>query len=165
MSQEDGPTPGLEPVITITLGSSQMRARRPSRGDDAEITRRYVAKLIAAAPAIADAALIDVARMTLDHYDGANLFAEAQFEVLLVPRRYTDGSTTEFGESAPDHWFRSVKGVGGQDGIRVVSFDRVPPREFDRAREQLADALVEKKSVDDLVPSSSTDTAPTQTSG
>ncbi len=165
MSSETGPTPGQDPVITITLGSSQIRARRPSRGDEADINRRYVAKLIAAAPPVADAALIDVARMALDHYDGANLFAEAQFEVLLVPRRYSDGSTAELGESAPEHWLRAVRGLGGEEIGRVVSFDRVPPREFDRAREQLAAALFEKKSVDDLEPSSSTDTAPTQTSG
>ena len=160
----EGPTPGLDPVITLNLGSTQLRVRRPSRGDESEIKRRYVQKLLAAAPPIADSALMDLARLTLDRYDGANLYAEAQFEVLLMPRRYVGGEES-LGESAPDHWFRSIFGVDKQPIGRVVSFDRVATGEFDRAAEMFRAALEEKKSGGGSERLTSIDTAQTPSSG
>ncbi len=164
ISPDGGPTPGFDPTVTIQLGSDQIVARRPSRGDESEIQRRYVRKLMLAAEPFDDAARIDVSRMLLDRYDGGNLHAEAQFEVLLVPRAY-GGVEQSLGETAPDRWFRHVKGAGGESIGRVVSFDRVSPEEFQRAAVALNDALAQKKSAANSAPLSSTGTAPIPTSG
>jgi hypothetical protein len=164
LSPEGGPTPGLDPTVTIQLGSDQLVARRPSRGDESEIQRRYVRKLMLAALPLDDAARIDVARMLLDRYDGGNLHAEAQFEVLLVPRSYA-GGVQSLGESAPERWFRQLTGPGGENLGRVVSFDQVSPEEFSRAAIALGEALEQKKSAGISAPSTSTGTAPIPTSG
>lgn len=160
----EGPTPGSDQLIVINLGSSQLRARRPSRGDEAEIQRRFVRKLMQAAMPMEDAARIDVARMILDRYDGGNLHAEAQLEVLLLPRIY-GGVPQSVGESAPAHWYRDVVATDGTQLGRVVSFDNVPTEEFERGARELAAAIAQKKSDVRSPQPTSTGSAPNQSSG
>jgi hypothetical protein len=153
------PTPGIDRTVQFFVRGNEFRFRLPTRADNAEILRRYTAKLMRACPPLGDLAAQEVAKETLGSLDGGGLLSEARLEVLLLPR----AGAAALGEHAPAHWLREVKDPDGTTVIaRSVAFDDVDPDEFDEVARFVDDQLAQKKS-----PSpnpSSTDTARDTTS-
>lgn len=156
MSPSPEITPGENRLVTFHVGQKEFRARRPTRADDREIKRRYVAKLLGVAPPIPDYTSLQVAQGMLEQLDGGDLYAEAQFEVLLLPRRVR-GVDASIGEHAPEDWYlRFEDGQGGE--ARIISFEKVDTAELREAAGKLDEALAAQKK-SDQPPSSSTATA------
>lgn len=130
-------SPARRPVITFTVGGHEFVLRRPTRADEAQIWRTYAMKIGLACPSIADAAGAESARATIEGLDGANLYAEARFEVLLAPRL----GASDLGEHAPVHWIRELKDADGKAIGKVIAFDEVDPDEFAEAARLVDQAL------------------------
>lgn len=127
-------TPGVDRVKVFRVGAHEYGFRRPSRGDLAEIWRRFAAKLIVTG--------IQTESDVLSQHDGMPLLWEARLEVGLVPRLARLNGTAValgIGERAPAHWLQEVEGQPAR-----ISFDNVDPDEFDAVCEQL-EVLFKKK--------------------
>lgn len=124
--QPSSPTPGVDRIVSFFVRGSEFRVRRPSRGDNAEILRRYTAKLMRACPALGDFATAEVAKEALTSLDGGSLLSEARLEVLLLPRV---GTATD--EHPPAHWLHEIRDPDQRVIARSVIFDQVDPEEFD----------------------------------
>jgi len=134
-------TPGVDRVVRFALNGSEFGCRRPSRGDLAEIHRRFAMKLT----------LTGVAGESdiLNAYDGGALLWEARFEVCLLPR-LKNGQALNLGERAPTHWTEQIGHNGA--GLRtVISFADVDPDEFDDACEA-CEAVFKKKATTPETP-------------
>lgn len=156
--QPAGVTPGTDRTVQFFVNGGEFRLRRPSRADDAEILRRYTAKIMRACPPMAGIDAQEVAKETLNNLDGGSLLSESRLEVLLTPRV----GAASFGEHAPAHWYRALSGPDGQVIERVIAFDDVELQEFDEVARYVDQALAPKKKPE---PPASTGSAPGQTSG
>lgn len=152
--QPAGATPGQDRAIQFFVRGGEFRLRRPTRGDQAEILRRYTAKLMRACPPFGDLASQEVAKETLNGIDGGNLLTEARLEVLLLPRP----DATPYAERAPSHWLRQLKDPDGKVVATTISFDDVDTEEFDEVARFVDEALAKKKA--ESPTATSTDTAP-----
>lgn len=136
------PTPGVDRTVQFFVHGHEFRFRLPTRADNAEILRRYTAKLMRACPPLGDLAAQEVAKETLGSLDGGGLLSEARLEVLLLPRV----GAAALGERAPAHWLREVTDPDGATVIaRSVAFDDVDPEEFDEVAQFVDDRLAQKK--------------------
>jgi hypothetical protein len=156
MSEQAGATPGVDRIIQFFVRGGEFRLRRPTRGDQAEILRRFTARLMRATPPLGDYTSQEIAKETLNGLDGGNLFSEARFEVLLLPRK----NAADLGERAPAHWYSELKDPDQRVIAKVIAFDDVDPDEFAEAAKFVDDAL-QKKSAP--ATPSSTATAPSPT--
>jgi hypothetical protein len=152
-------TPGVDRILTLNPGANELRIRRPSRADQAEIWRRYSEKLARAGMGLPG---MEAAPEFLARFDGGSLLAEARFEVLLVPRRSPKGDVIDLTEGAPEHWFTPITDATGKILDHVVSFVGVGVEEFEARAGELAEAL-QKKTPTRTPPS--TDSPAGQTNG
>lgn len=104
---------GLAPerVVRRIIRGHEFGFRRPTRGDEAEINRRFAAKLVVTG--------LQIETDMLNAIDGDSLLWEARLQVCLKTRQLGQ-KVLDFGETAPAHWLN--------DG--VISFDRVDADEF-----------------------------------
>lgn len=112
-------SPGLDKVVRRMVNGQEFGCRRPMRGDDAEICRRYAAKLVVTG--------LEVESHLLNAMDGENLLWEARLQVCLKTRQLSS-KVLDWGETAPAHWLR--------DGS--IAFDNVPVDEFEAVTKEFA---------------------------
>ena len=129
-------TPGVSRTITLKVGATVFHVRRPSRADEAAIWERYSQKVARSG--------LSLTADFVASLDGANLIAEARFEVLLRPRRGPRGDEINLGEAAPEHWLQELTDGDGKVIGKIVSFANVDVEEFNDAAKLLAEALKKK---------------------
>jgi hypothetical protein len=123
-------------VIRFKCGPHEFAFRIPTRGDIAAARRKLAMKLtVTGLPAESD---------QLDMRDGNHLWWDAQLEVGLVPALLPDGTKVNHGETAPDHWFVSLKNLDGTE-VRALSFASVPEAEFLAVANHVDEILQKKK--------------------
>ena len=141
-------TPGVDRVIHFSLNGHAFGFRRPSRLDQAEVTRRFATRLAGSGLAV-EADLHNL-------YGGTDLLWDCRLEVGLVPQRTRTGHRLPLGETCPAHWLEAVG-----DGERVVSFLHVPPEEHAAVCAYLDEHLYKKKVTPPPVISGSGASGPT----
>ena len=122
-------TPGTDRVVRSHVGAHEFAFRKPSRGDLAEVWRRFAAKLVVSG--------IGTESDVLNAYDGGPLLWEARLEVGLVPR----SAAASLGERAPTHWLAHEDNRPAR-----VSFDQVDNDEFEAVCRALDEVFKKKPS-------------------
>lgn len=126
-------TPGVDRVVHFSVRGYQFGFRRPSRRDQAAVTRMFAARLAGVTGLPLEAELHNA-------YGGTNLLWDCRLEVGLVPQRTRTGEQLNLGETAPSHWLEATP-----EGETVVSFTHVTPEEYDAVCAYLDEAVYKKK--------------------